>query len=101
MAIPDITARFVTFPDQSGVTRLLEALFRVHERRIPTPPVRSGHSDTPFQQVHGGPVSHAAARTHVVGAAVARAGTRIDEHNFERNEFMANSGEFPLYLAAR
>src|SRR3981189_375191 len=98
MAISNVPSRLVPFPDQSGVARLLEPLFRVHERRIPAPAVRSGHSDTAFQQVHRGLVAHPAAGAHVVVAPVARARASIDEHDFKRYELMTNSAKLLLHF---
>src|SRR5580658_4777163 len=98
VTIADISAGFMPFPDQASITRLLEAVFGVHERCIPTPPVGPGDSDASFQQVHGGLIAHAAAGAHIIGTPISSPGARIDQYNFKRRELMADSAELLFYF---
>src|ERR1700720_888610 len=98
MTIADIPPRLVPFPYQPCITGFLEALFRVHKRRIPTPTVSARHPHTSFEQMHGGFITHTAAYVHVIIMAVAGARTGVDEHDIEGCELMTDAFEFALYF---
>ena len=42
VAIADLAARFVTFPDDAGIAGLEKTLVRKRERRVPAPAVGAG-----------------------------------------------------------
>jgi hypothetical protein len=61
VAVADVAARLVAFPDQARVPVRLVLLGGVHERRVPAPGVGAGEAHAALQQVHGRLVAHAAA----------------------------------------
>src|SRR5689334_23116060 len=62
MAIADMAAGLVAFPDQAGVFRLGVFLRGVNERGVPAPAVGAGQADAALEQVHGCFIAHTAAR---------------------------------------
>src|SRR5262245_29058371 len=98
MAVADVAARLVAFPDDRGVVVLGPLLGREVERRVPAPGVGPGQADAALEQEHGGVVAHAAARVDVVVVAVARAGPGVDHDDLERLELVADAFQLLLDL---
>src|ERR1700677_1569279 len=61
MAIADVTAGLMTFPDERGVVRLAVALRRMDEGRVPAPAVRSSHPNALSQKMQGSLGAYSAA----------------------------------------
>src|SRR5471032_934012 len=91
VAVADVAAGLVAFPDDRGIVVLLPFLGGEVERRIPAPGIGTGEADTALEQVHGGVVAHAAARVHIVVVAVARAGARVDHDDLERLQHVTDA----------
>ena len=66
VAVADVAAGLVAFPDQAGVVGLAVLLGGVHEGRVPAPGVGAGRAHAAFEQVHGGLVAHAAPGAHKI-----------------------------------
>ena len=71
MAVTNMPAGLVPFPDQGSITRLLVFFSGVDKGCIPAPGIGSGEPDAALKQIHGGLVAHAATGLHVVVVAVA------------------------------
>ncbi len=99
VAIADLAAGLVAFPDQAGVACGEVFLLGVHERRIPTPAVGSGHAHAALEQIKRGLAAHAAALGDIIRAAVGRARAGIHEHDVERRERVRDARELGLHVA--
>src|ERR1700752_708446 len=91
VAIADMAAGLVAFPDQARVLCLGVSLRGVNERRIPAPPVDAGQPHAALEQVHRRLIAHAAARIDVVLLAVFGAGAGIDDHDLQWRKRMADA----------
>src|SRR5271167_930717 len=98
MTVTDIPARLVALPDEAGVARFGVSLLGVNEGCVPAPAVRSGDPHSALQEIHGGLVTHATARAHVIVVAVARTRPGVDDDDLERFQTMTDAGEFPFDL---
>jgi hypothetical protein len=96
VAVADVAAGLVTFPDQAGVLRFAVLLCGVDERGVPAPGVGAGQAHAAFEQVHRRLVAHAAAAGHIVGLAVAAAGAGVDHHDLQRLEGVADARQLGL-----
>ena len=88
VAIADMAAGLVAFPDQAGVFGLRVFLRGVDERRIPAPGVGAGQPNTAFQEIHRRFIAHAATGIDVIGLAVFGAGGGVDHDDLERRTRM-------------
>src|SRR5262249_48665379 len=99
MAIADLAAGLVAFPDQARVARLGEFLRRMHERRVPAPAVCSGDPNAALEQIERRLAPHAAAGCHIMRLAVGGAGISVHQHDLERFERMADALELRFDVA--
>src|SRR5437588_1058453 len=96
VAVADLAASLVPFPDQRGVAGPLELCLRVHERRVPRPRVGAGHAYAALEQVQRRLAAHARARRDVVGPAVGRARAGVDDDDLERPQRVADALQLGL-----
>src|SRR6516162_4162358 len=96
VAVANLAASPVAFPDELGVLGGSIPLGRVREGRIPGPGVGAGDLDAPGGQIERGLPAHAAAAWHVVRRAVASPRRRVDEDDVERPQRMAETLQFGL-----
>ena len=99
MAIADLAAGFVAFPDQTRIAGGEIFLLGVHERRVPAPAVSAGHAHAALEQVEGCLAAHAATLGDIIGAAVGRARARVHQHDVERREPMTDALELGFNVA--
>src|ERR1700675_4595442 len=61
VAIADVAARLVAFPDQAGILGFGVFLRGIDERRVPAPAVDAGQPHAALQEIHRRLITHAAA----------------------------------------
>src|SRR3954469_11344277 len=61
VAIADVAAGLVAFPDQPGIAGGKISGYGVTERSVPAPAVGACQADAALEQVHGGLIAHSAA----------------------------------------
>ena len=86
MAIADLAAGFVAFPDQTRIAGGEIFLLGVHERRVPAPTVSAGHAHAALEQIEGCLAAHAATLGDIIGTAVGRTRARVHQHDVERRD---------------
>src|SRR6516164_4147496 len=101
MAIGNLAAGFVAFPDDRWVMRFEPALAGVHEGRVPAPGIDAGDAHAARGQIKRGVAAHAAAGGEVLIGADAARSAGVDENDVERLEVMADAFEFDLDLGGR
>ena len=79
MAITDVAAGLVAFPDDARVAGLEKPLMREREWRVPAPAVDAGDADALLEQKKRCLAAHAAARVEVPGLAIGRRRRGVDE----------------------
>src|SRR5882757_2029033 len=94
VAIADVAAGLVAFPDQAGVLGLSVLLRGIDERRIPAPAVDPRQPHATLQQIHRRLIPHAAAGSDVVLPAILGAGAGVDDDDLERRQRVADALEF-------
>jgi len=98
VAIRNFAAGLVTLPDDRGIVRLLPALARVEERRVPAPGVDASNPHAARGEIERRLAPHAAARGEIFVGAHATRRARVDQHDVEGFQLMADALEFGLDL---
>src|SRR5262249_24566656 len=101
MAIGDLAAGFVAFPDDRRVMGFEPALASMHERGVPAPGVDAGDAHAARGQIKRGLAAHAAAGGEVLIAADAARSAGVVENDVEWLELMADAFEFGVDLGGR
>src|SRR5882757_1018987 len=91
VAIADLAASPVTFPNEAGVVGLGVLRLGVDERRVPAPAVDTGDPDAALQQIERRFAPHAASARHIVRLAERSAGAGVDHHDIERRQRVADA----------
>src|SRR5947207_2684247 len=99
VAIADLAARLMAFPDQAGIAGGEVFFPRVDERSVPTPAVGAGHAHAAFEQIERRFAAHAATLRDVVGASIRRTGAGVHQHDLERREAMPYAAKLGFDLA--
>ena len=101
VAVGNLAAGFVAFPDDRRVVGLEPALAGVHERRVPAPGVDAGDAHAARGEIKRGFAAHADAGGEILVAADALGRARVDQHDVERFELVADALELGLDLRRR
>ena len=79
VTIADMTTRFMTFPDEAGVTGFSKPSGCLIKGGIPTPGVGARHPNALLEEIHRPLVTHATPPTHKVTIAIGTARSGIDQ----------------------
>jgi len=99
MAVADLAAGLVPFPDQAGVVGGEISFLGMDERRVPAPAVDAGDADATLEQVQGSLAAHAATLGDVIGAAISRAGTGVQQDDVEGRQRVPDARELGFDVA--
>src|SRR3546814_16083325 len=88
VAVADMAAGLVAFPDQRGIVALGEFLRRMHEGRIPAPGIGAGDPHAALQQVPGGLIAHAPTGADVRRLSVGGPGGRVPQPDVRRKSLV-------------
>ncbi len=94
VAVADVTADPVPFPDDRRIALARIAFRGVGEGRVPTPGVGAGQPHAVVEEIAGGLAAHAAAGVHVVRVTVAGTGGGVDHDDLERAQPVADAVQF-------
>jgi len=99
VAVADLPAGLVAFPDEARVAA--RGIFRlgVDEGRIPAPAVGAGDTHAALEQIKRRLATHAAALCDVIGAPIGGACAGVHQHDLERREVVAYAVELGCHIA--
>ena len=92
MAVADVAARSVPFPDNLGVLAFLIAFSGEVERGIPGPGISTRQANAALQQIHGRIKTHAAAAIDIAIATKSGAGGGISPRRFKQVQGASDLG---------
>src|SRR5262245_63767784 len=99
VAIADLAAGLVAFPEQAGIAGGEIFLPGVDEGRVPAPAVGAGDAYAALEQMERGLAAHAAALRHVVRPSIGRARAGVHQHDLQRSERMSDALELGCDVA--
>src|SRR5687768_18615431 len=101
VAVADLAAGLVAFPDQRRIAARLELRLGVPEWRVPGPRVGAGDAHAALEQVQRRLPPHAGAGGHVVRLTVSGAGACVDDDDLQRTHGVLDPRQLALDIFGR